>query len=327
MPNSPPNQSDGPTRSRVRSRVVRRILGALSAIGLVAYVASGTYIVQPDERAVVRRFGGIVARNVRPGIHWAFPWPIDQVDKPRTTEVRRVIVGLAPEEADEIRLGNIAAITRALETDVLTGDENILKSTMVVQYQISDAAQFLFGTANPNELVRMTVAAVFADLIGGLTVDDALTVGKTLLQSQTLIRAQQRLDEYGCGVSLLSTDLTDVSPPLAVLDSFNDVASAKKDRERSRDQAVAFRNTILPQARGAAAQRVQQAEAYKLRRVNHATGQADRFVAKYEAYRENPVVTRDRIRLEYFERILPRMRTYILDGNPDEPVTRLRLVE
>ena len=296
-------------------------------IAVLAYLASGIYVVQPEERGLVRRFGRIAQSNVQPGIHLAFPWPIDRVDKPRTTEVRRVSVGLSPEDAEAIAMGDIAAISRTLDTDILTGDENILKATMVVQYHIADVAGYLTGVDEPDRLVRTTVLAILVDLLGGLSVDDALTVAKGPLQTQVALRAQERLDEYGCGVRVLSTDLAAVDPPLAVIDAFKDVASAKKDCERSRDMAIAFRNSLLPQARGQAAEMTEEVEGYRARRINQTRGRADRFLAQLEAYRQAPEVTRDRLRLQTFDRILPRIKTYILDHKPGEPASRLRLVE
>ena len=296
-------------------------------IAVLAYLASGIYVVQPEERGLVRRFGRIAQSDVQPGIHLAFPWPIDRVDKPRTTEVRRVSVGLSPEDAEAIAMGDIAAISRTLDTDILTGDENILKATMVVQYHIADVADDLTGVDDPDRLVRTTVLAILVDLLGGLSVDDALTVAKGPLQTQVALRAQERLDEYGCGVRVLSTDLAAVDPPLAVIDAFKDVASAKKDCERSRDMAIAFRNSLLPQARGQAAEMTEEAEGYRARRINQTRGRADRFLAQLEAYRQAPEVTRDRLRLQTFDRILPRIKTYILDHKPGEPASRLRLVE
>ena len=307
--------------------VVRRVVGVLVVLALAGYAALGIYVVGPDERGVVRRFGKIVRRNVTPGIGYAFPWPIDRVDTPTTTEVRRVTVGLDPKDAEAIAMGDLAAISRSRESDMLTGDENILKVTMVVQYKIGDAAQYLTGVDDPDELVRTTVLAILVDLLGSLSVDDALTIAKGAMQTQTSLLAQQRLDAYGCGVIIVASDLQAVDPPLAVLDAFKDVASAKKDQERLRDQAVAYRNSILPQARGRAEEIVQEAEGYRLSLVNRARGKADRFLAILEEYTKAPEITRERLLLQTMEEILPKMKTYILDSKPNEPVTRIRLVE
>jgi membrane protease subunit HflK len=322
-----PDQPDKSATASGVARATRHVGWILLVLAVIAYFCSGIYVVQPDERGLVRRFGRIVERNVLPGIHFAFPWPIDRVDKPKTTEVRRVTVGLSPEDAEAIAMGDIAAITRTLDTDILTGDENILKATMVVQYHIADVAQYLTGTAEPDALVASAVLAILIDQLGGLTVDDALTIAKGPLQTQVALLAQQRLDEYGAGVKILSTDLAAVDPPLAVIDAFKDVASAKKDSERSRDTAIAFRNQLLPNARGMAAERIAQAEGYHTTRVDQARGRADRFLAQLAEYRLAKEVTRDRLRLQTFDRILPKIKTYILDNRPNEPPSRLRLVE
>ena len=328
MTNAPTSSPAGlPAGPQPIGRLTRRLGWVALLIGVMAYLCSGIYVVQPEERGLVRRFGKIVERNVQPGIHLAFPWPIDRVDKPKTTEVRRVTVGLSPEDAEAIAMGDIAAISRTLETDILTGDENILKATMVVQYHIADVADYLTGVDDPDRLVRTAVLAILVDLLGGLSVDDALTVAKGPLQTQVALRAQERLDEYGCGIKVVSTDLAAVDPPLAVIDAFKDVASAKKDCERSRDEAITYRNSLLPQARGMAVEKTQEAQGYYTTRIQGARGRADRFLAQLQAYQQAPEVTRDRLRLQTFDRILPNIKTYILDTKPGEPASRLRLVE
>ena len=59
---------------------------------LVLWLLSGIYIVRPDEQGVVRRFGKAV-RITEPGPHYRIPWPIEKVDKPKVTQVRRIEIG------------------------------------------------------------------------------------------------------------------------------------------------------------------------------------------------------------------------------------------
>lgn len=307
-----PDAAFTPTRHRAR----RAIGVGIVVLAVAAWLASGVYVVQQDERGVVRQFGRVVEADVEPGMHYAWPWPIGRVDHPRVSEVRRVGVGF--------RLSDGRIIEP--QSEVLTGDENILVVTMIVQYRLSAPARYLFATEDADALVPQAVRAVLLATIGRMRVDDVLTIAKGPLQSKVQLAAQALLDRYDTGVHLLSTDLQIVDPPADVIESFKDVASAKKDREKFIDQAAGYRNTVLPKARGLARSAIEQAEGYRVSRVNRAMGDAERFRLRFEEYRRAPAITRTRLLLEALERILPRIRAYVLDTS-DGGSLRVRIIE
>jgi len=307
----------------------RRWMILAGLILLIAYFASGIYFVQPDERGVVRWLGRVpeAYRSVPPGLHYALPWPFCRVDRPKTTEVRRVYVGLRLDQREAIAQGDIEALMASPASDMLTGDVNILKVTMVVQYQVSDPARYLFGAERPDQLVRDTVQAVLIDTLAGLPVDRALTAAKAKLQMDTQAGAQRLLDSYGCGVRLAATNLESIDPPRAIIAAFQDVVSAKKDGERKVDDAVAMVNRILPEARGQAAAIHEQAEGYRQTRTSQARGEAARFVSVLAEYRKAPEVFRQRLVLQTLESVLPKVRIYVLDHKSGDPPTKVRIVE
>lgn len=296
---------------------------------VIAYLASGVYLVQPDERGVVRWFGRVPvgSRKVPPGVHYALPWPLCRVDRPKTMEVRRVYVGLRPEEKEAIAAGGFDAMIASQISDMLTGDVNILKVTMVVQYQIADAVAYLFAVDEPDKLVRDTVQSVLIERLAGLPVDEALTVAKTRLQAETLEQSQRLLESYGCGVVLVAANLESIEPPQAINPAFQDVVSAKKDGEKAVDRAAAESNRILPRARGDASTIREEAEAYRRSRVSSARGEADRFLSVLAEYVRNKDVYEQRLLLQTLETVLPRIRTYVLDNLPGHAPTNIKLIE
>lgn len=298
-------------------------------VAIIAWLATGVYFIQPEQRGVVRWFGRAAegSRRVQPGVHYALPWPFCVVDKPTTTEVRRVYVGLTPEQRAAIAAGDIDVIMSSPASDTLTGDVNILKLTMVVQYQVADPYQFLFGAADPDQLVRSTVQAVLIDTLAALPVDQALTVAKTVVQLETLTRAQEILDQYGCGVLLVATNLESIDPPRAVIAAFQDVVSAKKDGEKAVDRAVSESSRIVAQARGESVRLREEAHANAQTRVSRARGQADRFLSLLTEYRRAPEVFCQRVLLQTLETVLPTMRTYVLDHQPNDPTLSIKLIE
>ena len=306
---------------------------ATAAVLLAAYLLSGFYFVQPDERGVERWFGVVPHAQTKPpygvgpGLHYALPWPMCRVERPKTTEVRHVVVGMTPEMKAAIDQGDIAAMRMSPVTDVFTGDVNILKVTMIALYQVTDPTAYLFGCENPDELVRLTVQSTLIKEMAKLPVDAALTSAKAVLENETREQAQKRLDLYGCGVQLVATNIDSLDPPRAIDSAFKDVVSAKKDGEREVDRAIAESNRILPRARGDAAKMLEEAEAYRQERVRRAQGEAASFLSVLKEYELSPRVTADRLRLQTFEKILARVRKVIVDDKPGETPTRVRIVD
>lgn len=313
----------------------RRLTGVILALlgMLVVYALFGFYFVQPDERGVVRWFGRVPdsqqvpPHGVGPGLHYAPPWPICRLDVPKATVVRRVFVGMSPEQREAIARGDTEAMRASPGSDVFTGDVNILKVTMAVQYKLADSVAYLFATADPDELVRVAVQGVLIEELAKLPVDEALTVAKAKLENDTYTRAQALLDTYGCGLQLVATNLESIEPPRAIVSAFKDVVSAKKDGERVVDEAIAEANRILPQARGDAAQIFEEAQAHYQTRVSRARGETDRFLNLLAEYRRAPGVTADRLRLQTFERVLAKVRKIIVDSKPGEKPTRIRIID
>ncbi|NWG75816.1 MAG: hypothetical protein HXY24_14655 [Rubrivivax sp.] len=142
-----------------------------------------------------------------------------------------------------------------------------------------------------------------------------MTTGKDAVRQLVLTDAQQALDHYGVGVQLRLLSLERIAPPQEVAAAFNDVQSARQDRDRLVNEATGYANELAPQARGQAAELLRQAEAYRTRVINEATGQAARFVKLAAAYRAAPAVTRVRMRLELLEKVAPNLRTTIVDSD------------
>lgn len=290
----------------------------LAGVAAVLWLASGIYTVAPNQRAVVTRFGRFHEKKERPGMHYALPWPIDRVYTPETTDVRRIEVGFASR-------GKLFSEPR--RSDALTGDENILKIMMVVQYKIRDVQPYLFSVEEPHWFVERAVEAAMNMRVASLPVDDVLTTAKTEIQIDAIRIAQQWLDQYDTGLVLLGGNLQKVSPPVPVLAAFNEVTDAKKDAERKIDQAREYEGQVIPQARGQAQETISRAQGDYANRVNRAQGQAARFLSVLQEYRQARQVTRTRLYVEAMERILSQMRLVVLDPEKGEARSRITIVE
>ncbi|MBD3165833.1 FtsH protease activity modulator HflK [bacterium] len=281
---------------------------AILIVLLVIYLATGIYVVGPDQAGVIRTFGEYT-RTATSGLNYHLPWPIESVDKPKITEVKRLEIGYR-----SVSRGNQSRVIDIPEESLmLTGSLNIVDIDLIVQYKIKDPVRYLFVVRDVPNTIRMATEAVIRQVVGQHTIDEALTTGKGMIQVETLEMLQKILDNYECGVTVIQVQLKDVYPPEAVEDAFREVASAKEDKARLINEAQGYENNIVPKARGEAEEMVLKAEAFKAERVTRAEGDASKFLSVLESYRRSPRVTRQRMLIETMEEVLPGMRKYILE--------------
>ncbi len=269
---------------------------------VVLWLLSGIFIVNPDEEGIVLRFGKYV-RTVGPGPHYHLPNPIETVYKPKVTQVLRGEVGFrSVGQGSTFQQGQLRTVPE--EASMLTGDENIVSVQFSVQYKISNPVEYLFNVTNQAAVVRNAAEAAMREVIGKSMIDSALTDGKIRIQSDATELLQKILNRYEVGVQIIAVQLQDVHPPREVVDAFKDVASAREDKSRIINEAEAYRNEVLPKARGQSAELVNQAEAYKETRVQTAQGRANRFLSVLAEYEKAQDITRKRLYFEAMEKIL-----------------------
>ena len=283
------------------------IIGLLIILGL--YVASGLYRVLPDEQGVELRFGKFV-NTTQPGLHYHFPMPIERVLTPKVTKVNRVDVGFRP-ASDSGRSSGVGNVPE--ESLMLTGDENIVDINYSVFWVIKDAGKFLFNIQSPVETVKATSETAMREVIAKNNIQTILTEGRANIEVEVQQITQMILDEYESGIQITQVQTQQADPPEQVIDAFRDVQAARADRERSKNEAEAYANDVIPRARGEAEQVLQQAEAYKKEVVAKAEGEASRFLAIYNEYKNAKQVTQERMYLETMEKVLADIDKVIID--------------
>lgn len=286
-----------------------RSFSLLLIIFLVIWAATGFYRVNPQQQGVVLRFGEWV-RTTAPGLHYHLPFPIESVLTPEVTRDNRIEIGFRDISGNSSSRRDIAD-----ESQMITGDENIVDIDFVVFWRISDAGQYLFNLAEPDETIKVAAEAVMREIIGRTPIQTALTEGRQDIQAQARSQLQDLLNDYKSGVRVRDVQLLAVDPPSDVIDAFNEVQRARQDRDRLKNEAEAFRNDIVPRARGAAAKLVAEAEAYQAEVMNRAKGDSSRFDQVYTAYKADPDVTRERIYIETVEEIFTNVEKIIIDEN------------
>lgn len=273
----------------------------LGLIIVILLAVSCFFRVDTDQQGLVLRFGEFV-RIEQPGLHMKLPYPIETVLTPTVTRIKNVDVGVSE--------GGTPVPAESL---MLTGDENIADISFTVLWRISDAKAYLFNIDNADVAVKAVAESAMREVVGQSDIDILQTTGRNDAQQKVRALMQSALDSYGAGVQVIEVQLKNVDPPSAVIDAFRDVQAARTDQERMQNEATTYANTVVPKARGQAAQITQAAEAYREQIVAQAEGEAKRFVLIYDEYKKAKEVTRHRMYLETMEDVLGGINKVIVD--------------
>ena len=284
---------------------------ALLVLVVIIILWSSWYTVQPEETAVVQRFGR-VQRSTGPGLHFKIPL-IESVRRVPTARVLKEEFGFRTATAG--RQTQFAGGDYSAESLMLTGDLNVIDVQWIVQYRVEDPVLFLFKVREQQETFRAIAEAVMRRVVGNRVGSDVLTLGRVEVASRVKEEMQQILSEYETGMRLITVELQDVTPPDPVKPAYNEVNEARQDLERMVNQAQEQANKVIPRAAGEAKQAVAEAEGYATERVNQARGEAARFISVLAEYQRVPDVTRRRLYLEAMSEVLSDAKTvYIVDS-------------
>ena len=306
-------------------RVKRLILAAAAAAGLLLLVATSYYQVEPDEVAVIQRFGAY-ADTTEPGPHLRLPFGIDTVTKVPVQRQLKMEFGFRTLRAGVQTTYAQASQETEGESLMLTGDLNVAVVEWIVQYRIKDPRAYLFHVRQVSDTFRDMAEAAMREVVGDHSVDEVLTIGREAIAQQAKVELQRLCELYGTGIEVQQLVLQDVNPPDPVKPAFNEVNQAIQEKERAINDAWADYNQVVPRAKGEAEQAVRAAEGYALERVNAAEGDAKRFEALYEEYRKAPAVTRKRIYLEAMAAIMPKLgKKVVLDDKAKGVLPLLQL--
>ena len=284
---------------------------AVAGIIIIAALFSSFYSVGPDEVGVIRRFGKYT-RTTNPGLHLKIPF-MEKVNKVKVKYIFKEEFGFRT-----TRPGIVSQFSQRDffdESLMLTGDLNVLVVEWIVQFKIKDPVKLLFNIRDPLRTIRNISEAVMRQVVGDNTVNEVLTTRRVEINQEVQDKLQEILDSYDSGIQIVTVKLQDVNPPDQVKPSFNEVNEAKQEKEKVINQAWEQYNKIIPRARGEAEKTIKESEGYALNRVNRAQGDAAKFIAIWEAYKNSKEVTKKRLYLEAMNEILPKAgKKFIVDS-------------
>ncbi len=267
-------------------------IGIVIGVLLAIWLGSGVFIVQEGQAGVVLQFGKYMY-TTGSGIQWRLPYPIQSQE----------IVNMAQVRSIEIGNDTTVQATNLKDASMLTSDENIVDVHFAVQYRISDPAAYLFNNVDPDATVQQAAETAVREIVGKHPMDYVLYDGREQVAIDLQSSTQKILDSYKTGILISSVTLQNVQPPAQVQDAFDDAVKATQDRERMKNDAQAYANKVIPQAKGDAARMLEQAQGYAARVQAQAEGDADRFESVLAQYAKAPAVTRERMYLDTMQQI------------------------
>ena len=266
------------------------MIGLILLVLCVIYGVMGVYTVDQQERGVVLRFGKKLDEIVLPGLHWNPPL-VDQVMVENVTGVR----------------------SSSHDSEMLTEDENIVKVKMTVQYVISDITAYLLNVREPDKSLYQATESALRHVVGSTEMHEVLTEGRAEVAIAVKDRIQTYMDNYGTGIRVTQVNIEETAPPDAVRAAFDDVIKAREDEVRLRNEADAYANQVVPEARGQAQRYTEEAQGYKERVTAQSRGEAERFNKLYAEYKLAPEVTRTRMYIDTLESVMSNSTKVMID--------------
>ena len=295
----------------------------LLVVAAAIWAATGFYRVEPGEQGLVLRFGQWTnqADPKLAGLHWHLPYPIETVEILNVEQERRTTVGLATEDVN--------TRTRTTENFVLTRDQNIVRIDFTVIWKIKDPGAYVFNIRDQEATILAVSESAMREIVGRTDIQQVFSQSDSKLVTDTKDLIQSILDEYKSGILVTAVTVLPPRPPEAVADAFEDVQRAGQDKDKQINLAEAYRNKVVPEARGDAARAIQEAEAYKEQVVKIAQGEAARFLSVYGEYVKAPEITRRRIYIETLQAVLAKTAKLIIDPSlqgvvPYLPINELK---
>ena len=283
-----------------KAKRVRKSIGPAMLFWLIVLalaVAAGfsiVYVVDETENAVITRFGKY-KQTVGSGLHVKLPFGIDKNYNVDIKTLRAEQFGFKTVKSGR---NNEYKNNISEESEMLTGDLNIVDVEWVIQYKITDPKQWLFNVYEKEQTIRDISRSVINTLVGDRAIFDVISSDRSTIQNLAQEQMNENFKALGLGINVTTVQFQNVVPPVEVQAAFEDVNKASQDMKRLINEGKEEYNKEIPKAQGEADRQIQVAEGYAAERVNMAKGDVARFNAVYEEYKRSPKATKERIYLE-----------------------------
>jgi membrane protease subunit HflK len=279
-----------------------RFIGGGFVVIFLLWLASGFYIVEEGQTALVLRFGEYKYSS-NAGFNWRIPYPVDQHETVNFAQLRQTTVGVRNNQTQ----------TSGRDSLMLTTDENIVDVQFAVQYRVGNPEDYVFNNLRPDDIVRQAAETAMREVVGRSIADAVLYENKEAISTEALKITQVIADKYKSGLTIVNLTIQNVQPPEEVQAAFSDAIKAAQDAEKTKNEAKAYANDVIPRARGAARRVLEEAKGYQERVIATATGDSERFKKLVVEYKNAPQITRKRLYLESMEEVFSNVSKVMIE--------------
>jgi membrane protease subunit HflK len=297
------------------------IVRIIMVILVIVFFASGVFTVPSQEKAIVLRFGKPVGTGegqlLGPGLHWSFPYPIDEVVRIPISQIQTVrsttgwyattpeaeLAGTEPEP--------LPSLNPALDGYTLTKDGNIVHARMTLRYRINAPLNYTLDFVNASNLVQNALNSALIHASAQFTVDEALVSDVAAFRERTVARVRELVEQQGLGISIEEALLESI-PPRYVRTAFANVIAADQDRGRTVTEAQAYASRARNTASGDARRILNEGKTEADRLLQSVAADAEYFEDQLPHYRSNPELFLARLQTESLRRILTNANEKIL---------------
>jgi membrane protease subunit HflK len=307
----------------------KKIFALVGFIVVCLWLSTGFFKIEADQQGVVLRFGKFV-RQVGPGLNYKLPEPLEMVEKVSVTRIKKDVVGQLSNPISVSKFSfkdnkdQVAAadLSYPKESQMLTGDENIIDMHFFVQWRIEDATNYLFEIKDSfrDPIVRTAVESIMRQVIGGVNISEALSENRQAIEMSVKKDLQDVLRQYNSGIEIVGVGILYSYVAPEVRDAYRDVQSAKADKEKFINHAQAYRNELLPKAKGEARSVIESALAIKNSYIAQAEGEAKKFEEIYAAYVASKNITKKRMYLDTMQEVYSSSEKVVIDNSVSKSV-------
>ena len=288
-------------------RITYISIAVIIAIIILTAVFSSFYTVNDQQVAVITTFGK--QTDVKSaGLHFKIPF-VQEAKLVEVNKLRSLEIGYKVDE-------NGNEVTVESESKMITGDYNIVNIDFYIEYQISDAVDYLYNCSEPELLLKLLIQSQIRSVVGSMKVDNVITDGKAQIEASVYDMTITELENYDIGLKVTAVRIQDSEPPTTeVKEAFAAVINAGQRSQTLMNQALQYQAEKEKLVMSEHKKIITQAEFEKQDRINEANRQISMFNAMYGQYALNPDITKSRMYYEALEKALGGVKLYIDTGD------------
>jgi modulator of FtsH protease HflK len=312
------------------------IVKVVMVLLVLLFLASGFFTVGPQERAIILRFGKPQGEGEKallmPGLHWSFPYPIDESIKVSISGLQQVTstVGwyaITPEQMlSGVEPPASGPLNPTVDGYVLTADANIIHSRATLTYRIKEPVRYVFSFVNASNAVQNALDNALLYAAAHFKVDDILTRDIAGFQEEVRRHVTQAVEKQDLGIQVEQCAAPSVRPR-QLKDAFDKVSTAEQERGKLLNAARTYENQVTNKASADADTLISLAQSERVRHVTDMAAQADKFLKILPQYRDYPELFVQQSLAETLGRVLTNVQDKIfLAESPDGRPKELRLL-